>query len=62
MSIAYFKTLDQAAKQLKSYENKQFINRFQSKQESTMAQLREFSKGYAIQFGDYGDYLESNHV
>lgn len=58
MKIKYFKTYEQAEKALLPYVGQSFPNRYQLKGENTSAQIREFKKGLAIQFGDCGPYLE----
>mgnify|MGYP003656500929 CR=1 FL=1 len=59
MSTIHFKTIEQATAKLKEYAGQVFINNYQTKCESKNAQIREFKKGFAIQFGDYGDYLSN---
>ena len=58
MKIRYFKTYAQAQKILENYAGKYFPNRYQFAGENTGAIIREFKKGFAIQFGDCGPYLE----
>lgn len=58
MRVIYFKTYTQAQKALSAYVGQSFPNRYQLAGENTSAQIREFKKGFAIQFGDCGPYLE----
>ena len=58
MKINYFKTREQAETVLKQYEGQSFPNRYQFANECTRAKINEFGKGFAIQFGDCGPYLE----
>lgn len=53
----YFKTYEQAQQVRKAYDGQEFPNVYQHKGESTAAEIREFKKGFAIQFGDCGAYL-----
>jgi hypothetical protein len=59
MNIRYFKTYTQAQKYLANYAGQYFPNRYQFAGENTGAIIRAFTKGFAIQFGDCGPYLEA---
>ena len=58
MKVRYFKTYTQAQKALSTYVGQSFPNRYQFAGENTGAIIKEFKKGFAIQFGDCGPYLE----
>lgn len=58
MKIRYFKTYNQAQKALAAYAGQSFPNRYQLAGENTCAKIVEYTKGFAIQFGDCGPYLE----
>ena len=58
MKPLYFKTRDEAEKVYIAYIDKEYPNRFQDAFSIARVQIREFEKGFAIQFGDYGPYLE----
>jgi hypothetical protein len=60
MVFKYFQTYDEALSALTLYQGQTFPNVYQFKGENTSAQIREFKKGFAIQFGDCGHYLEVN--
>jgi hypothetical protein len=58
MKVQYFKTYDQALQVAQTYAGQTFPNRYQYAGENSGAIIREFTKGFAIQFGDCGPYLE----
>jgi hypothetical protein len=58
MKVKYFKTYEQAQQVAQTYAKQTFPNRYQFAGENTSAIIREFTKGFAIQFGDCGPYLE----
>jgi hypothetical protein len=62
MKPIYFKTRDEAWKAAEPYKNQHFKNVYQYKGECTTVKINEFKKGFAIQFGDYGPYLQKNEV
>ncbi len=62
MSTAYFKTLAEAEQALQPYAGQSFPNKYQFPGESDKAQVREFERGFAIQFGDCGPYLQKEDL
>lgn len=58
MKVQYFKTYEQAQQVAQTYAGQAFPNRYQYARENTSAKIVEFTKGFAIQFGDCGPYLE----
>ena len=58
MKVRYFKTYEQALQVAQTYAGQAFPNRYQYAGENTGAIIREFTKGFAIQFGDCGPYLK----
>jgi hypothetical protein len=54
----YFKTRAEAQQAAKPYEGHYFMNPYQYRGECTTVKVLEFKKGFAIQFGDCGPYLE----
>jgi hypothetical protein len=58
MKIQYFKTYEQARQVAQNYAGQAFPNCYQYAGENTSAIIKEFTKGFAIQFGDCGPYLE----
>ena len=62
MEPLYFKTHDEAEKVYLAYIDKEYPNRFQDAFSIARVQIREFKKGFAIQFGDYGPYLEKHQL
>jgi hypothetical protein len=62
MRPIYFKTRDEAEKVYLEYIDKTFANKFQDAMSVARIKIVEFKKGFAIQFGDYGPYLQKNEV
>jgi hypothetical protein len=62
MKPIYFKTRDEAEKVYLEYIDKTFANKFQDAMSVARIKIVEFKKGFAIQFGDYGPYLQKNQV
>jgi len=60
--IAFFQTREEAEKAAEPYKNQHFTNIYQHKGECTTVKINEFEKGFAIQFGDCGAYLQKNEV
>ena len=58
MKPLYFKTRAEAEAVYLAHIDKEYPNRFQDAFSIARVQIREFEKGFAIQFGDYGPYLE----
>lgn len=58
MTPVYFKALADAEKVCQLYIDEQYPNKFQYKLEDVKIKIVEFKKGFAVQFGDYGPYLE----
>ena len=54
---AYFKTEQQAHNAMQPWTGKEYPNRFQDARSITRTKIVEFTKGFAIQLGDYGPYL-----
>ena len=55
--IAYFKTSQQAHDAMQPWIDQEYPNRFQDARSITRIKIVEFTKGFAIQLGDYGPYL-----
>lgn len=55
--IKYFKAYDEAVNIAKLIPDSMCENRFQCSNEIKCAKVREFTKGYAIQLGDCGEYV-----
>jgi len=62
MKPIYFKTRDEAEKVYLDYIDKTFSNKFQDAMAVARIKVVEFKKGFSIQFGDYGPYLQKNEV
>jgi hypothetical protein len=62
MKPVYFKTRDEAEKVYLEYIDQTFANKFQDAMSIARIKIVEFKKGFAIQFGDYGPYLQKNEV
>jgi hypothetical protein len=62
MKPIYFITRDEAEKVYLEYIDKTFANKFQDAMSVARIKIVEFKKGFAIQFGDYGPYLQKNEV
>jgi hypothetical protein len=62
MKPIYFKTRDEAEKAAEPYKNQHFTNPYQYKNECKAVKIIEFKKGFAIQFGDCGPYLQKDGV
>jgi len=58
MTPVYFKALADAEKVYQLYIDEQYPNKFQDAFSVAKVKIVEFKKGFAIQFGDYGPYLE----
>ena len=54
---AYFKTSQQAHDAMQPWIDRTYPNRFQDARSITRIKIVEFTKGFAIQLGDYGPYL-----
>lgn len=54
----YFKTLELAQKAAQKYEGQVFTNSLQMEGDCTTVKVVEFGRGFTIQFGDCGPYLE----
>ena len=59
MKIKYFVTYDEAHEIAKTIPAEKCVNRFQTKQDTQAPKIVYFLKGYAVQYGDSGDYYES---
>jgi hypothetical protein len=59
MKIKYFKTYQEAQNAQAKYAGQTFPNPYQFENENKNAKIVEFVKGFAIQFGDCGPYLEA---
>ena len=55
--VAYFKTEQQAHDAMQPWIDQEYPNRFQDALSITRIKIVEFTKGFAIQLGDYGPYL-----
>lgn len=55
----YFKTRQDVDKVYLTYVEENYPNRFQDSSSSSRIKIREFTKGFALQFGDYGPYLSN---
>ena len=53
----YFKTFDQAWEAAEGVPKMVCVNRFQSKGDTKTPKVVSFAKGYAVQFGDCGEYM-----
>lgn len=62
MKPIYFKTRDEAERVYLKYIDETYPNRFQDARSIALVKINEFQKGFAIQFGDYGPYLEKHQV
>ena len=62
MKPIYFKNRDEAESIYLRYIDKIYPNRFQDAFSISRIKLVEFKRGFAIQFGDYGPYLEKHHL
>jgi hypothetical protein len=58
MRVQYFKTYQEARQAQAKYAGQTFPNRYQLRGENKSAKIVGFVKGFAIQFGDCGPYLE----
>jgi hypothetical protein len=56
-SIQYFKTFDQAWKATKSISLSACLNEYQNQTDKKEPKVVSFAKGYAVQFGDCGEYM-----
>jgi hypothetical protein len=56
-NIKYFKSYDKAVAVAKTVPDSVCVNQYQWSKETKCAKVREFTRGYAIQLGDYGDYV-----
>jgi hypothetical protein len=56
-SIQYFKTFEQAWKAAKSIPLSTCLNEYQKQTDKKAPKVVSFAKGYAVQFGDYGEYM-----
>jgi len=54
---AYFKTEQLAHDAMQPWIDKNYPNRFQDARSITKLKIVEFTKGFAVQFGDCGPYL-----
>lgn len=54
----YFKTLAQAQEASQKYEGQTFVNVHQMEGDCLTVKIVEFGRGFAIQFGDCGPYLQ----
>jgi hypothetical protein len=62
MKPIYFKTRDEVEKVFLEYIDRNYPNKFQDAMSIARVQIREFKKGFAIQFGDYGPYLQKHDL
>lgn len=56
-TIKYFKEYTEAVEVAKSIPDSMCVNQYQWSNEAKCAKVREFSRGYAVQLGDCGDYV-----
>mgnify|MGYP003655635924 CR=1 FL=1 len=59
MKPIYFKTREEAEKVYLKHIDKTYPNKFQDATSIARVKIVEVKKGFAIQFGDYGPYLEN---
>ena len=59
MKPIYFKTREDAEKVYFEHIDKTYPNKFQDAMSIARIKIVEFKRGFAIQFGDYGPYLEA---
>lgn len=59
---AYFKTAQAAHDAMQPWIDKRYPNRFQDARSITKLRIVEFTKGFAVQFGDYGPYLTTQDI
>lgn len=62
MKPVYFKTQAEAERIYLHYIDQTFPNKFQDAYSVARVKIVEREKGFAIQFGDYGPYLEKHHL
>lgn len=62
MKPVYFKTHAEAERVYLRYIDQTFLNPFQDARSIARVKIVERDKGFAIQFGDYGPYLEKHHL
>lgn len=58
MKTTYFKTHAEAETVYLDYIDKEYSNRFQDAFSISRIKIVEFKCGFAIQFGDYGPYMQ----
>lgn len=58
MNPAYFPTAEAAQAAIEAYVDVTYPNKFQDAFSITRIKVIETSLGFAVQFGDYGPYLE----
>ena len=61
-NAAYFKTSQQAHDAMQPWIDQEYPNRFQDARSITRIKIVEFTKGFAIQLGDYGPYLTIDDI
>lgn len=62
MKTIYFKTRSEAEQVFLEYIDRNYPNKFQDARSISTIKINEFKSGFAIQFGDYGPYLEKHEV
>jgi hypothetical protein len=62
MRTHYFKTYGEALTVSKRIPDSLCVNSYQFANETKTAKINEFGKGFAIQFGDCGDYVTNEFL
>ena len=62
MKPIYFKTRAEVEQVFLEYIDRNYPNKFQDAMSIARAQIKEFKKGFAIQLGDYGPYLQKHDL